>query len=119
MDTSAISAAAKASSATYRSFADAPRAVLDLLRRHMPEATLFPAPLDRGPFIPRIVDARTGGDCGLGSNLATPLGDAFCSHMAEDRAPRLCDAIPKPAVYRVLAMQQHMDAASYLGVPLE
>src|SRR5918998_1235934 len=119
MDTSAITAAAQASSASYRSFADATRAVLDLLERHMPEATLFLAHLDRGQFIHRIVDTRKGGEFGLRSNLATPLGDAFCSHMAEDRAPRLCDDVPKQPVYRALAMQQRMEAASYLGVPLE
>ena len=78
MDTSAITAAAQASSASYRSFADATRAVLDLLERHMPEATLFLAHLDRGQFIHRIVDTRKGGEFGLRSNLATPLGDAFC-----------------------------------------
>jgi diguanylate cyclase (GGDEF)-like protein len=119
MDTSAITAATQASSASYRSFADATRAVLDLLERHMPEATLFLAHLDRGQFIHRIVDTRKGGEFGLRSNLATPLGDAFCSHMAEDRAPRLCDDVAKQPVYRVLAMQQRMEAGSYLGVPLE
>src|SRR5215207_7319238 len=119
MDTSAITAAAKASSASYRSFADATRAVLDLLERHMPEATLFLAHLDRGQFIHRIVDTRKGGEFGLRSNLATPLGDAFCSHMAEDRAPRVCDDIGRHPVYKGLAMQQRMQAASYLGVPLE
>src|SRR5919107_2929946 len=119
MDTSAITAAAQASSASYRSFADATRAVLDLLERHMPEATLFLAPLDRGQFIHRIVDTRKGGEFGLRSNLATPLGDAFCSHMAEDRTPRLCDDIAKQPVYRALPMQVRMDASSYLGVPLE
>src|SRR5919107_5712845 len=119
MDTSAITAAAQASSASYRSFADATRAVLDLLERHMPEATLFLAPLDRGQFIHRIVDTRKGGEFGLRSNLATPLGDAFCSHMAEDRAPRLCDDVDKQPVYARLAMQQRMAASSYLGVPLE
>jgi diguanylate cyclase (GGDEF)-like protein len=119
MDTSAITAAAQASSSSYRSFADATRAVLDLLERHMPEATLFLAHLDRGQFIHRIVDSRQGGEFGLRSNLATPLGDAFCSHMAEDRAPRLCDDVGKQHVYSRLTMQQRMDAASYLGVPLE
>src|ERR671910_2869081 len=119
MDTSAITAAAQASSSSYRSFADATRAVLDLIERHMPEATLFLAHLDRGQFIHRIVDARKGGEFGLRSNLASPLGDAFCSHMAEDRAPRLCDDVGKQGIYRSLAMQQRMEAASYLGVPLE
>ena len=119
METSAIFAAAKASSATYRSFADATRGVLDLLERHMPEATLFLAHLDRGQLIHRIVDTRKGGAFGLRSNLATPLGDAFCSHMADDRAPRLCDEIAKQPLYRGLPMQRRMDAASYLGVPLE
>ena len=42
MDTSAIQAAAAATSATYRSFADATRSVLDLLERHMPSAGLYP-----------------------------------------------------------------------------
>ena len=119
MDGSAITAAAQASSASYRSFADATRAVLDLVERHMPEATLFLAHLDRGQFIHRIVDTRQGGEFGLRSNLATPLGDAFCSHMAEDRAPRMCDDVDKHPVYSRLAMQQRMQAASYLGVPLE
>ena len=119
MDTSAITAAAKASSASYRSFADATRAVLDLIERHMPDATLFLAHLDRGQFIHRVVDARKGGEFGLRSNLATPLGDAFCSHMAEDRAPRVCDDLGRHPVYKGLAMQQRMEAASYLGVPLE
>src|SRR5688572_29093528 len=86
MDTSAITAAAQASSASYRSFADA---------------------------------TRKGGEFGLRSNLATPLGDAFCSHMAEDRAPRVCDDLGRHPVYKGLAMQQRMEAASYLGVPLE
>src|ERR671916_95105 len=119
MDTSAITAAAQASSASYRSFADATRAVLDLLARHMPEATLFLAHLDRGQFVHRIVDTRKGGEFGLRSNLTTPLGDAFCSHMAEDRGPRLCDDVAKQPAYANLGMQQRMDAASYLGVPLE
>ena len=119
MDGSAITAAAAASSATYRSFADATRAVLDLVERHMPEATLFLAHLDRGQFIHRIVDARKGGEFGLRANISTPLGDAFCSHMAENRAPRLCDDLDDDAVYSRLPMQQRMSARSYLGVPLE
>ena len=119
MDASAIKAAAAASSATYRSFADATRSVLDLLERHMPDAVVFLAHLDRGQFIHRIVDARNGADVGLRSNLAIPLGDAFCSHMAEDRAPRLCNDVRRDDVYAGLAMQQRVQARAYLGVPLE
>ena len=100
MDASAIKAAAAATSATYRSFADATRSVLDLLERHMPDAVLFLAHLDRGQFIHRIVDARNGGGIGLRSNLAIPLGDAFCSHMAEDRAPRVCNDVGRHPIYR-------------------
>jgi diguanylate cyclase (GGDEF)-like protein len=119
VDTSAIKAAAAASSATYRSFADATRAVLDLLEHHMPDATLYLAHLDRGQFTHRIVDARGGVALGLRSNLAIPLGDAFCSHMAEDRGPRLCNDVPAHDVYGTLAMQERVQAGSYLGVPLE
>jgi diguanylate cyclase (GGDEF)-like protein len=119
MDASAIRAAAAASAATYRSFADATRSVLDLLEQHMPTAVLYLAHLDRGQFIHRVVDARNGNPIGLRSNLAIPLGDAFCSHMAEDRAPRLCNDVPAHEVYGALAMQQRVLAGSYLGVPLE
>jgi diguanylate cyclase (GGDEF)-like protein len=119
VDTSAINAAAAASATTYRSFADATRSVLDLLERHMPDAVLYLAHLDRAQFIHRIVDARNGAGAGLRSNLAIPLGDAFCSHMAEDRTPRLCNDVPRHAVYGDLPMQQRIGARAYLGVPLE
>ena len=119
MDSSAISAAAAASSATYRSFADATRAVLDILEHHMPTAILYLAHLDRGQFIHRIVDSRNGGPVGLRSNLAVPLADAFCSHMAEDRAERLCNDVASDELYASLPMQKRIRAGSYLGVPLE
>ena len=119
VDVSAIRAAAAASSATYRSFAEATRSVLDLLEHHMPSAVLYLAHLDRAQFTHRIVDARGGAPLGLRSNLAIPLGDAFCSHMAEDRAPRLCNDVPHDEVYGGLAMQRRVAAGSYLGVPLE
>ena len=119
VDASAIQTATAATSATYRSFADATRSVLDLLERHLPDAVLFLAHLDRAQFVHRIVDARNGVGVGLRSNLATPLGDAFCSHMADDRAPRLCNAVGRHAVYRDLPMQAQVGARAYLGVPLE
>jgi diguanylate cyclase (GGDEF)-like protein len=77
------------------------------------------AHLDRGQFIHRIVDTRNGGGIGLRSNLAIPLGDAFCSHMAEDRAPRLCNEVARHPIYRSLPMQERVGARAYLGVPLE
>jgi diguanylate cyclase (GGDEF)-like protein len=119
VDASAIQAAAAATSATYRSFADATRSVLDLLEQHFPDAVLYLAHLDRAQFTHRIVDARNGGSVGLRSNLAIPLGDAFCSHMAEDRAPRLCNAVGAHPIYRELPMQEQIGARAYLGVPLE
>src|SRR4051812_36961433 len=119
MDTSAIHAAAAATSATYRSFADATRSVLDLLERHMPSAGLYLAHLDRGQFIHRIVDTRNGAGYGLRSNQAMPLGDAFDSHMAEDRAVRRCGNVERDPTYAGLAMQQRVTARSWMGVPLE
>jgi diguanylate cyclase (GGDEF)-like protein len=119
VDASAIQAAAAATSASYRSFADATRSVLDLLERHLPDAVLYLAHLDRGQFIHRIVDTRNGAGVGLRSNLAIPLGDAFCSHMAEDRAPRLCNDVGRHPVYASLPMQDRVGARGYLGVPLE
>src|SRR3954469_11114762 len=119
MDTSAIQAAAAATSATYRSFADATRSVLDLLERHMPSAGLYLAHLDRGQFIHRIVDTRNGAEFGLRSNQAMPLGDAFDSHMAEDRAVRRCANVGSDPTYAGLPMQQRVTARSWMGVPLE
>jgi diguanylate cyclase (GGDEF)-like protein len=119
VDVSAIQAAAAATSATYRSFADATRSVLDLLERHMPDSGLYMAHLDRSQFIHRIVDARGGAEFGLRSNQALPLGDSFCSHMADDRGPRRTGDVGGEAAYRGLAMQQRVNARSYLGVPLE
>src|SRR5690242_3589103 len=119
MDASAIKAAAAATSATYRSFAEATRSVLDLLERHMPEAGIFLAHLDRGQNIHRIVDTRSGMQYGLRSNLAIPLDDSLCSAMALDRAPRRCGDVPRHPVYRDLPMQGHVGTRSYLGVPLE
>ncbi len=119
VDVSAIQAAAAATSTTYRSFADATRSVLDLLERHMAGSAIFLAHLDRGQFIHRIVDVRGGGDFKLRSNQALPLGDAFCSHMSEGRAPRRCGDVGAHDVYSHLAMQGNVSARSYLGVPLE
>src|SRR5919107_763934 len=85
----------------------------------MPTAILYLAHLDRGQFIHRIVDARNGAPIGLRSNLAIPMGDAFCSHMSEDRAPRLCNDVPGHELYGSLPMQRRVVAGSYLGVPLE
>src|ERR1700748_1964267 len=106
VEVSAIEAAAAATSATYRSFADATRSVLDLLERHMPDSSVFMAHLDRSQFIPRIVDSRRGPDFGLRSNQAQPLGDAFCSHMAEDSGPRRTGDVGDEPAYRKLPMQQ-------------
>src|SRR3954471_4427172 len=119
MDVSAIQAAAAATTATYRSFADATRSVLDLLERHNPGCAVYMAHLDSGQLIHRIVDVRGGGDFNLRSNQALPLGDAFCSHMAEGRGPRLCGEIGHDEVYARLGMQQRVSAKSYVGVPLE
>jgi len=119
VDVSAIQAAAAATSTTYRSFADATRSVLDLLERHMPGSAVFLAHLDRGQFIHRIVDVRHGSEYGLRSNQSLPLGDAFCSHMAEGRGPRLVGDVASSDVYKRLAMQQRVNARSYIGVPLE
>src|SRR5829696_2043176 len=93
VDVGAIKAAAAASTASYRSFADATRSVLDLLERLMPGTILYLAHLDRTHAVHRIVDTRGGGAVGLRSNLATPLSESYDFAMSEDRAPRLCNDI--------------------------
>ena len=114
-----MQAAAAASSTSYRSFADATRAVLDLLERQLPGAAVFLAHLDRSHDIHRIVDTRNGGEFGLRSNLAMPLFESYCVHMADGRAPRLCNDVPAQTVFGRVAAQQRFAAGSYLGVPVE
>jgi diguanylate cyclase (GGDEF)-like protein len=119
MDVGAINAAAAASSASYRSFADATRSVLDLLERLLPGCALYLSHLDRAHSVHRIVDTRAGSALGLRSNLATPLFESYDMAMAEERAPRLCNDVGGDPVYAELGMQRRAGAGSYLGVPLE
>ena len=50
---------------------------------------------------------------GLRSNLAIPLGDAFCSHMAEDRGPRRVRRRARPRRLRARStMQQRVARAA-------
>ena len=119
MDTGAIQAAAAASTTSYRSFADATRAVLDLCAHQLDDCTVFLAHLDRSNGVHRIVDARRGGDFGLQSNLALPLAESFDIHMAEERGPRLCNDIAQHPLYSRLGAERRFDAGSYLGIPLE
>ena len=119
MDVGAIKAAAAASAASYRSFADATRSVLDLLERLMPGCALYLSHLDRAHSVHRIVDTRGGAGLGLRSNLATPLSESYDIAMAEERAPRLCNDVSADHVYAIVGMQRRAGAGSYLGVPLE
>ena len=119
MDVGAIQAASVATTASYRSFADATRSVLDLLEAHLPDATLFLSHLDRGHNVHRIVDTRAGESFGLQANQATPLRDSYCGRMAEDLGPRRVDDLAAHPVYATLDVQQQLGAVSYLGVPLE
>ena len=119
VDAGAIETASTATTASYRSFADATRSVLDLLEQQLPDTTLFLSHLDRGHNVHRIVDTRGGEAFGLQANQATPLRDSFCGQMAEDAGPRRCDDIPGHPVYARLDQQSRLAAVSYLGVPLE
>lgn len=119
MESGAIWAATDVSTTSYRSFADATRSVLDLLETQLPGVAVFLAHLDRGHDIHRIVDTRNGGEFGLRSNLALPLSDSFCLHMADDRAERLCNDVGRHPVYGRVAAQGRFGAGAYLGMPLE
>jgi diguanylate cyclase (GGDEF)-like protein len=86
---------------------------------HREDVSVFLAHLDRSHEIHRIVDTRNGGEFGLRSNLALPLSDSYCVHMADDRAPRCCNDIPAHPVYGSVAAQARFGAGAYLGMPLE
>ena len=115
MDAGAIKAAAAASAASYRSFADATRSVLDLLERLLPGCALYLSHLDRAHAVHRIVDTRAGSALGLRSNLATPLHESYDIAMAEERAPQLCNDVTADPIYdrsrfeRVLGEQADPD----------
>src|SRR3954453_4821499 len=119
MESGAIKAGVQASAASYRSFADATRSVLDLLEQQLPGVAVFLAHLDRGHDVHRIVDTRNGGEFGLRSNLTLPLSDSFCVPLSHNRAPRRCDDVAKHPVYGRVAAQERFAAGSYLGMPLE
>src|SRR5919107_3399691 len=119
MESGALKAGAAASAASYRSFAEATRSVLDLLAQQLPDTAVFLAHLDRGHDIHRIVDTRNGGEFGLRSNLALPLADSFDVHMADERGPRLCNDVGAHPVYGRVADHGRFGAGSYLGTPLE
>src|SRR5215210_4284998 len=104
VDVGAIKAATAASAASYRSFADATRSVLDLLERLMPGCALYLSHLDRAHAVHRIVDARGGAALGLRSNLATPLIESYDIAMADERAPRLCNDVSADPVYAGVGM---------------
>jgi diguanylate cyclase (GGDEF)-like protein len=119
VDAGTIKDAAAASAATYESFADATRGVLDVLERHVPAAAVFLAHLDRAQSTFRVVDVRGGSTFGLRPNLALPLEETFCAHMADDHAPRRCDDVEAHALYGTLPAQRVFGARAYLGVPLQ
>src|SRR4051812_26835612 len=99
MESGALRAGAASSAASYRSFADATRSVLDMLAQQVPGAAVFLAHIDRAHDVHRIVDTRNGGEFGLRANLALPLSDSFCVHMADERAPRRCNDVAADPVY--------------------
>src|ERR687889_966001 len=99
MEMGAIKAAAAASAASYRSFADATRSVLDLLERLLPGCALYLSHLDRAHAVHRIVDTRGGAELGLRSNLATPVAESYDLAMAEERGPRISNDVGADPVY--------------------
>ena len=68
VDVGAIKAAAAASAASYRSFADATRSVLDLLERLMPGCALYLSHLDRAHAVHTL-------GCSFGRQLAGVVAD--------------------------------------------
>jgi diguanylate cyclase (GGDEF)-like protein len=119
METRAIDAAVAASAAGYRSFADATRAVLDLLSHHLPDATLFLAHLDRGQGLHRVVDTRNGHAFGVVANTTMPITEALCGQMTLSGAMKRVDDLKNDPVYGRLPAQRGYGAGSYLGVALE
>src|SRR3954454_12383917 len=105
MESGANQAGAVASATPYRSFADATRAVLDLLEQQLPDAAVFLAHLDRSHDVHRIVDTRNAGELGLPSNRALPLSESYCVHMADDRGPRCCNDVAGHPIYGRVAAQ--------------
>jgi len=119
VDSGTLKAAAAASAATYRSFAEATRTVLDLLERHIPNAAVYLAHLDRAQGTFRVVDVRGGAPFGLRPNLSLPLAETFDAQMAEGRAPRRCADVAGHPVYGALPAQALVEAGAYAGAPVE
>jgi diguanylate cyclase (GGDEF)-like protein len=119
VDAAAKQAAAAASAASYRSFAEATGTVLDILERHLVAATVFLAHIDAKQNLHRIVDTRGAAALGLRPNQTMPLSDSLCAPMVEDRAPRLCNDVPADPVYGPVPARRRWLVHSYVAVPLE
>ena len=121
VDAGAIETASAATTASYRSFADATRSVLDLLEQQLPDATLFLAHLDRGHNIHRIVDTRGGEPL----RPAAPTRRPRCATPSAARWPTDARAAPVQRRLRPPGLRPPRPAeparppVSYLGVPLE
>lgn len=119
VDAAARQAAVAASSASYRSFAEATGIVLDILERHLLAATVFLAHIDHKQELHRIVDVRAGATFNLRPNQTMPLGDSLCAAMIDDRAPRRCNDVPAHPVYGSVPVRKRWLVQSYVGVPVE
>ena len=120
MDAGAIKAAAAASAASYRSFADATRSVLDLLERLMPGCALYLAHLDRTHAVHRIVDTRGGDGARAALEPRHAAGGVLRPRDGRGaRAARCATTSRADPVYAELGMQRRAGAGAYLGVPLE
>ena len=112
MDVGAINAAAAASSASYRSFADATRSVLDLLERLLPGCALYLSHLDRAHSVHRIVDTRARRRARPALQPRDAAVDSYDMAMADERAPRLCNDVAADPVYAELGMQRRAGRAA-------
>ena len=119
MDVGAIQAASVATTASYRSFADATRSVLDLLEAHLPDATLFLSHLDRShtstASSTRAPASRSACRPTRRRRCATPTAGGWPRTWARAAATTYA---PTRST-RASSCSSSSAPCSYLGVPLE
>jgi EAL domain-containing protein (putative c-di-GMP-specific phosphodiesterase class I)/DNA-binding NarL/FixJ family response regulator/GGDEF domain-containing protein len=105
--------------AKLRTVPQACRAVFGLLEKELPGAGFVVSQFDRGARRWRVVAASAALRGRVEPGWNAPLEESLCHHMATGRGPRICNDVALEPLYAGLEAGHRLNAASYIGVPLE
>lgn len=100
-------------------FHEAARVALRMLGRRHPEATFAVAHLDYVRRRHTVIASRGALAEQLEPGRSTRVEETMAFQMAAGRGSRVCDDVGADPVYGGLPLARHLEAGSYIGVPLE